>query len=372
MKNQQDVWLENLCLQGVQKEVFPGVAAGFAYRKTNNWQRRISTCGKVCNMREADYVKDGTYFDLASLTKPICTTLGIYHLISAGKITLADSLISNLTQAGGCESITVQDLLSHASGLPAYRAYYRSFIPLTDIRNKKILVSMILQEPLEIAPGEKQIYSDLGFILLGCLIEEVSGLSLDQFFHNVLIKPLGLENELFFLPLKTSGLHHEDNKKFFAATELCPWRKRLICGEVHDEHSWLMGGVAGHAGLFGRVEAVLTICELLVDIWHGRSSHPFIKNDIVKHGLSYRSPGGNWALGFDRPTPGRSSSGHLFSSESIGHLGFTGTSFWVDLQQERIIVLLTNRVNPSRENKKIQEFRPYFHDRVMEKIEEMK
>jgi CubicO group peptidase (beta-lactamase class C family) len=127
-----------------------------------------------------------------------------------------------------------------------------------------------------------------------------------------------------------------------------------------------MGGVAGHAGLFGTAQGVSRLCECLLDVWKGRCIHPAFDPVILRHALEAKNPQGVWSYGFDRPTPGASSSGQFFSAASVGHLGFTGTSFWIDPVQNVVVVLLTNRVHPTRENIQIRSFRPWFHDQIME------
>jgi len=228
--------------------------------------------------------------------------------------------------------------------------------------NQKILEN-ILGESLVYETDSTSVYSDLGFILLGRIIEIVSETELDQLFKEKISKPLGMESQLLFCPI--------DRKKKVerldvAATEDCPWRKSIIQGEVHDEHCWLMGGVAGHAGLFGTIEGVLGLCELLLDVWKGDANHPAFAAELLRYALTQKHPSSGWCLGFDTPTPGVSSSGRFFSPASVGHLGFSGTSFWIDPEKDVIIVLLTNRIHPSRENVKIRQFRPYFHDQLME------
>ena len=140
-------------------------------------------------------------------------------------------------------------------------------------------------------------------------------------------------------------------------------------GEAHDEHCWLMGGVAGHAGLFGTLRGVMGLCAMILDVWNNRGKASFpCGQELLREALTTRHKNGSWCLGFDTPTPGHSSSGQYFSPQSVGHLGFTGTSFWIDPLHDIAIVLLTNRVHPSRINEKIRIFRPYFHDYIMERL----
>jgi CubicO group peptidase (beta-lactamase class C family) len=209
------------------------------------------------------------------------------------------------------------------------------------------------------------VYSDLGYIILGYLIEKIEEKNLATIFKQKICDPLQLTEKLFFLSICP---YLSVKKEKIAATEDCPWRKKLIQGEVHDEHCWLMGGVAGHAGLFGTAESVLVLCETLLDCWQGTKHHPAFTNGVLRHAFEWKKETSNWALGFDRPTPGKSSCGHFISAQSVGHLGFTGTSFWIDPQHNVVVVLLTNRVHPSRENMKIREFRPLFHNTLMNNI----
>lgn len=156
----------------------------------------------------------------------------------------------------------------------------------------------------------------------------------------------------------------------FAATEVCPWRKRLLVGEVSDENAWALGGVAGHAGLFGTARGVFAFVSHLRDIYTKECRKSFVSPEILqlfwtRAGLPEDS---TWALGYDTPSPVGSSAGRYFSQKSVGHLGFTGTSFWFDLQRDRIVVLLSNRVHPTRENEAFKKFRPVVHDLVMEAV----
>ena len=370
MQKQRDVFLSSLCWQGVEEGVYPGAAAALVFREKNQWNKVLSACGHTCSGGAGKAVGRETFFDLASLTKPLCTALACLSLASTNKLDLYSSVralpcCAAYPSHSHWQDIRLVDLLSHCSGLPAYREYYRDFQAVQEVANKGQLLALIQEEALEYQPRSKSLCSDLGYMVLGSIVEEISGLSLDSFFSRILAEPCGLNTGIGFRPIGQAKANTEQ----IAATELCPWRRRLLVGEVHDEHAWLMHGVAGHAGLFGQVEAVATLCTLLVDIWHGRANHANLDSHLVREALAYKTEAGLWALGFDRPTPGQSSSGDSFSATSIGHLGYAGTSFWIDLEREIVVVLLTNRVHPSRENRKIQQFRPYFHNSIMEMME---
>ncbi|NLZ16852.1 MAG: serine hydrolase [Desulfobulbaceae bacterium] len=352
----------------MEEGVYPGATAMVAYKDKKTWNKTVASCGYTQAGGKGFRVDENTFFDLASLTKPLCTALGFCYL--AGATTL--DLNTSVSALACCknypkhwQNIRLVNLLSHCSGLPAYRAYYQDFLPVLQAENKAKLLHLIQHEALAYQVRSQCLYSDLGYMVLGYILEVMSGLPLDTFFSCILADPCGLEADIGFL---SAGSSLDANKPQIAATEQCPWRKRLLLGEVHDEHAWLMHGVAGHAGLFGRVGAVAELCMLLVDIWHKRADHPKLDGEVVRQALGYKTVAGLWTLGFDRPTPGQSSSGDYFSANSVGHLGYAGTSFWMDLEQEIVVVLLTNRVHPSRENKKIQLFRPYFHNRILREM----
>lgn len=372
MQKQRDVFLSALCWQGVETGVYPGAVAALAWNRKRTWKKVVTSCGYTQKGGKGVAVSTDTFFDLASLTKPLCTSLGFVFLEGHTGLDPA----TPLADISCCRhypsqwrNIRLADLLSHSSGLPAYREYYKDFGPMQSKGNKEKLFDLIKQEQLDYAPGVQCTYSDLGYMLLGRILEEMSGRSLDTFFKHAIAGPCGLAADIGFRPIRSVEETNTASAEQIAATEECPWRQRLLVGEVHDEHAWLMGGIGGHAGLFGRAGAVAELCMLLVDIWHGRAVHPNLAANLVRNALSYKTEAGLWALGFDRPTLGRSSSGDYFSPSSVGHLGYAGTSFWMDLEREIVVVLLTNRVHPSRENKKIQQFRPYFHNRIMQELE---
>jgi serine-type D-Ala-D-Ala carboxypeptidase len=322
-----------------------------------------------------------TRFDLASLTKPLVTAILCLWAISSGRFNLDDRIDrfcpASLVPSSKKE-ITLRYLLSHSSGLPAYQPYYLKLITLPASERPSQLLNWILQAPLQSHPGRQTCYSDLGFLLLGIMIEMSLDSSLDQLADQVIFSPLAT-SELEFLRLATSkdpvqapGVDRQRPYPF-AATEHCPWRRRVLQGEVHDENAYCLGGVAAHAGLFGTAAGIY---HLLAHIWGiYRFGHEgLISADLLRIFWQRQSKDteSGWALGFDTPNRRASSAGRHFTPHSIGHLGFTGTSFWMDLEQEVLIVLLTNRVYPTRQNEKIREFRPFIHDLSMEAFYELK
>ena len=304
-------------------------------------------------------------FDLASLTKALVTAPLFMRAVEAGSICLDDSLRRFFPGRvpEDKRSITARSLLSHTSGLPAYAPFYLELVKLPPEKRREALASMLLETPLENPPGKAANYSDLGFMLLGLILERQTGRRLDFLAREFLFSPLGIDELHFRPPTGAAGA--------FAATQSCPWRKRLLRGEVDDENAWALDGVAGHAGLFGTARGVF---ELLSHLWG------IYENDVTSRPSPPISPEtlrlfwtrtglGDWCLGYDTPSPeGYCSAGRFFSSNTVGHLGFTGVSFWLDLQNRVLMILLTNRVHPTRQNDEIRQFRPVIHDIVMKAL----
>jgi len=302
-----------------------------------------------------------TVFDLASLTKPLATTLAVMKLIQQSKLSLEQNLASILPVFKNTEkeNIRIENLLYHDSGFPDYRPYYTSVCELEPGRRKAALRELLVKEPLVHPPGRQVIYSDLGFVVLCWVIEQISGASLDRFVTEHIYQPLGLK-ALFFIPINTNPPHAE-----FAATEKCPWRGILLEGVVHDDNAYSVGGIEGHAGLFGTAEDIFYLLSELMAVHEGDASTGVFDIALMQHFFREKEETGR-ALGFDIPSSVNPSCGRYFSKRTVGHLGFTGTSFWMDLDRRIIVILLTNRVHPSRDNNRIKAFRPKLHDAVME------
>lgn len=302
-----------------------------------------------------------TIFDLASLTKPLATALAVMVLAQQKKVGL-DQRLGDLLPAFKKDrkaSIKVKHLLYHNSGLADYKAFFKKIDHLPLKKRKAALRALLLKEPLVYPIGSRVVYSDIGFMILDWLIEEISGTRLDYFVSEMIYNPLGLVN-LFFIDLKAAR-----QPGVFAATEQCPWRRQLQCGQVHDENAYVAGGVQGHAGLFGTALDVHSLLSHLLSAYHGQPSTQLFQPAMVR--LFFRRlAGSDKALGFDAPSLSGSSSGQFFSRNSVGHLGYTGTSFWMDLDRSIIVILLTNRVHPTRDNEAIKDFRPKLHDAVMQ------
>jgi len=310
-----------------------------------------------------------TLFDLASLTKSVGTSLAVMQLWSQKKIDLDAriGLYHHDIEGTGKEWITIRHLLSHTSGLPAWRPYFREVA--TDARPVSPLemYRRILGEPVEAPLGTKEIYSDLGFMLLGWILECLTGEPLDRLFSRLIFSPLGLSQTGFrriSCQGTPEGIESKDHSAV-ASTEWCPWRGRMLTGEVHDENCYAMGMVAGHAGLFSTAEELDRIMFEVMKGYQGVSR--VFGKEGVRTFLNRQEVAtqGSWALGWDTPSPQDSSSGIYFSKNSFGHNGFTGTSIWMDVDRGVSVILLTNRVHPRRERQGIKQLRQDIHNAVM-------
>ncbi len=352
--------IHRLMQQGVQEGIFPGGALIFS----KSGRILFNEVYGFANLLERRHVRHATYFDLASLTKPIATTLAIMSLVARRKIELDQPLGQILPAFSHTEKERIQilDLLRHTAGLPAYQPYYLEMQGRDLEERKNILHKRLIQEPLVHPVGETTLYSDIGFMILQWVIETVAEADLDEYIYQHVYDPLDV-NGLIFVKSKPY-----ESTSDFAATEICPWRQRLIQGEVHDENAFVMGGIGGHAGLFGTSESVHHLLDVLMGMYLEKQRRAGFQNELVQFFLTPPGSGAR-ALGFDVPSGIGSSCGIYFTkNKTVGHLGFTGTSFWMDLKKAIIIVLLTNRIHPTRGNEAIKSFRPMIHNEIMKTI----
>jgi CubicO group peptidase (beta-lactamase class C family) len=294
-----------------------------------------------------------TIFDLASLTKVLATASLVMRSVEHGELGLDDPIAAHLSEWRGADrsSITIRDLLSHSSGLPAHRDYY---LRLNSVDS---YLRAICAEPLDYVPGSQSVYSDLGFMLVGFILERRRRLA-DRF--DSLKTEIAPGEDLQFLPPEVWS-------RRTAPTEIDWWRGRLIRGEVHDENTAALGGVAGQAGLFGTAAAAGTVARHLLQILVGRVG-AFRAQTIQEFTTRRSDVPGSRALAWDTMLP-TSSCGTLMSPRAFGHTGFTGTSLWIDPERGIYVVLLTNRVHPTRSNTRIQNVRRAFHDAVIRAID---
>lgn len=322
----------------------------------------ISHCGKL--LLEEPYgtlggrgtarVSPETLFDLASLTKVVATT-PCWMIMAARKPGILDLPLAHWFPEAPSdkEAITPRLLLAHSSGLRAWRPYYLH----GDIGSpERLALERIFHEPLAYPPAQGWVYSDLGFIVLAAVVGRETGLTLDSFARENLFMPLGMENDLLFRPASHGNL--------IACT-----RPDEQAGLVNDLNTRAMRGMSGHAGLFGTSQGVTAVAQ---EILRGLSSGSSLFEGRVTKMFSKRAgyvEESTRALGFDTPSQGGSSSGQFFSTESLGHTGFTGTSLWIDPSRDIIVTLLTNRVFMGESDNRIKAFRPVLHDAIMMELQ---
>ncbi|MGB3225000.1 MAG: serine hydrolase domain-containing protein [Desulforhopalus sp.] len=353
--------LDFITSQAMENHVFSACSIGLSISNQSEKESYIfnyGCLGDECGGRPVD---DGTFFDLASLTKPLVTSLSLISLLKEDKLRVEDKL-SNFFDfhSHDKKKISILNLLTHSSGLPAHRPFFLKLLNIPQKQRMEDVVQWILSENLSFEPGTNNLYSDLGFILLGKIIENITGESLDKYWTKKILSPLDLDDSLFFA-----------NKQFkrtpsFVETGTCPWSNKKLCGTVHDDNCRALGGVAGHAGVFGSTRGVLALCDNIEKQFRGERQRQNSDPEYIGKLLS--SKYGNWIFGFDTPTAGGSSSGKYFSKQTVGHLGFTGTSFWIDVERGISIVLLTNRVVYENSLLPIKTFRPLLHDTIMKTI----
>jgi len=324
--------------------------------------------GRTTFDRHAADAAPDTIFDLASLTKVLSTATLTMRAVDSGRLSLDDPVIKWLPDWRGSDraSVTIEHLLTHSAGLSAYLPFFRDHTGRVEFEHA------ICTLPLEYEPGSQSIYSDLGFILLGFILEDAWPRTAAFTGARGAFDPAGSLAEQF---RRVSSFITSDSLAFnpprtwrarCAPTEIDQWRGRLLTGEVHDENCWALGGAAGHSGLFGTAAAVGAFARAVL---RSIAGEPILADITTMHRFIRRTnvPRSSRALAWDTMLP-TSSCGTRLSSTSIGHTGFTGTSLWIDWEQDLYIVFLTNRVHPSRDNNAIRAIRPVLHDAVVEAI----
>jgi len=334
--------------RAIETRAFPAAVVEVGDATQPSWRQAF---GRLRYEADAPRTAADTVFDLASLTKVLATVPIVMQQVERGAIGLDDPVRDYIPAWKGAERavVTVRDLLAHCSGLAAYAPLYEF------CRSRAEFEEAIGGGPLAYPPRAKSVYSDLGFILLGFLIEGERSLA-DRF--DAVRAQMGIVEELQFHPPRLW-------RPRTAPTEFDRWRGRLLVGEVHDENAWALGGAAGHAGLFGTAAAVGQHARHLLQVLDGRAgafTRSTVETFVAPNG---NVPGTSRALGWDTMLP-TSSCGRRMSTGAFGHTGFTGTSLWIDPGRGAYVVLLTNRVHPSRENDAIRQVRPALHDAVME------
>ena len=338
--------LEEYVAQGA----FPGGVVAVGYRGA---LVHLHPFGRLSYDEDAPLVEATTIYDLASLTKVVATTTMAMIMVDEGRLDLDEKVqdFLPLFQGPGKDAVTVRHLLTHRSGIDWWAPLYE------EAKGPEAYLDRIEAMDLVYEPGTDYKYSDLGIILLGEILSRVAGQPLDDFVRERVFEPLAMTDTLY--------LPEEDLLPRIAPTEFDGWRGRLVRGEVHDENAFALGGIAPHAGLFSTAGDLARFCQMLLNggvLEH----HRIVSRKTVE--LFTRRAGDDdsmRALGWDTKSPEKSSAGSLFSPLSFGHTGFTGTSIWVDPDRGLFVILLTNRVHPTRENQLIRKARPAVADAVV-------
>jgi serine-type D-Ala-D-Ala carboxypeptidase len=342
-----------------------GAAPGAVLGVTHRGERFVHATGQL-GADDRRPVTPRMVYDMASLTKVVGLSTVAMLAVQSGELDLDTPVQQYLPQFAGPQKdgVTVRMLLAHTSGLTAWRPLFR------EVHTRDEAFALVDSTPLESTPGTRDVYSDLGAIVLTQLLEARCGERLDSLLEAWVLRPLGMTSTRYLPPATWSDR--------IAPTELDPWRGRVLRGEVHDENAAIMDGVSGHAGLFSSVDDLLTFAEWMMDEWNGETAGrrdgtahrgtaaPTFRRSVVREFTRQQNlvPGSSRALGWDTPSEG-SSAGRLLSASSFGHTGFTGTSIWIDPEQDLFVILLTNRVNPTRQNTKIGAVRVALADAVV-------
>lgn len=349
----------------LQDRAFPGCAVAVGSSQRLLWCRGFG----ALDYKGGPPVTPRTLYDLASLTKVVGTTSVVLALVRDGKLAVNDPLARHLPEflarAHDEEDrrrrsrVTIEHLLTHSAGLPAWKPFYRT------TKSYGELLEAVLETPLEAAPGARTVYSDLGAILLGEAASRAGGRPLDELERSMVFQPLGLRETLRNPPAAL--------RSRCAPTEIPPGARdgSPLQGVVHDENARAAGGLTGHAGLFSTARDVADFARELLRALRGESG--IFPRKLVEGFARRRNlvPGSSRAMGWDTPAD-RGSAGDVLSRRSFGHTGFTGTSLWLDPDRDLYVILLSNRVHPSRENKKIYRVRRALADAVAQAVDRAK
>ncbi len=359
-----DPWtpLQRYLEECLARKAFPGAVVAVGRHDTILYLRGFGHLDYQHGAR----VTTRTVYDLASLTKVVGLTTAMMQLVEEGKVGL-DTPAVRYVPAFRDSTVTVRQLLTHTSGLPAWKPFWQQ------AHSREEMFALVDAEPLEAPPGARMVYSDLGAMVMTQIVERVSGERLDRYLQIHLFRPLGMRDTRYLPPASWRAR--------IAPTEVdTTYRHRLIRGEVHDENAASMGGVSGHAGLFSTAPDLVKFAQLMLRTLRGESSSRRARTRTRDAVTEVHLPGGfvdsatvalftraqdpalsSRGLGWDTPSP-NSSAGSRLSPRAFGHTGFTGTSLWIDPGQDLFVILLTNRVHPTRQNEQILQVRPRVAD----------
>jgi len=385
--------VSELLSKGVDDEVFPGAVLLVGHRGKVLF---FESVGKNClpEFGEPTSMSKDTVFDIASLTQPVITAMVMARLVDENKFKLEERVSRFIPSFGvhGKSEIKVKNLLDHSSGLPHWLPIFEELVELNTSSRFGIIGSAAAKEHTynvlhRLNPKNKtakaQLFSDLGYIILGEVIERATGALLNKAAYKSIFQPLEIKSTSFIdLSLIRRGTLQAVSD-IIAPTELCPWRKRMIWGEVHDDNAWAMGGISGHGGCFSTALDLHTIVSHLLSGFYGESEflskkvvreflYPWIHSEIDQSSFDSEIISNaalaehRWRYGWEGVNEDNGMDQAGLSPFAVGHSGFTGCSVWLEPKAGIDIILLSNRIHPSRNNKKIKSFRPEIHKAIVD------
>jgi CubicO group peptidase (beta-lactamase class C family) len=345
--------VDSIVYAGISDSAFSAAQVAIVKDGMLVWEKAYGKYSYDAASRE---INGNALFDLASVTKVIATTSAVMKLYDRGLLGLDDPVARYLPafNDGAKAAITIRHLLLHRGGFPPFRKFWEF------CADGSAMMDSVFATPLVAPPGDTTIYSDLGFITLGKIVEKISGMTLSDFVQKEYFAPLGMENTMYRPP--------RDLRWRAVATEYdSVWRKALVQGTVHDENAEFLGGVSGHAGLFSTAGDLAVFVQMLINrgTYDGKR---YLEDSTIAAFVETRREGQQRWLGWDMKSPKGSSAGALFSASSFGHTGFTGTSVWIDPERKLGVIFLTNRVHPTRANAKLFKIRPVLHDTIVKAL----
>ena len=347
--------LDSILVAAIRDSAFPAAQLAVVKDGIMVYNRSFGTYTYEPASRE---ISSSTLFDVASVTKVIATTSAMMKLYDEGRLSLSDPVSRYIPQFSGGkkDSVTIRHLLTHSAGLPPFKKLWEI------CKTKEEALDTVFGCQLIYSPGDSMVYSDLGFITLGKVVEKITGMPLDEYVRQTFFQPLGMNNTGF---TPTEAIFSR-----IAPTEIATtWRKKTVQGTVHDENAGLLGGVSGHAGLFSNVSDLAVFMQMLMN-GGTYGGVRYLSDTTVSLFIRKQSARSTRALGWDTKSPTGSSAGSRFSMSSFGHTGFTGTCIWADPERNLFVVFLTNRVHPTRATSKIHKVRPTVHDAVVQALME--
>jgi CubicO group peptidase (beta-lactamase class C family) len=351
--------------EGLAQGVSPGFVVGY-WSQSSPGEAFLTAIGSRRMLPSIQPMKIDTIFDLASVSKIYATATLAALLVDRGWLNY-DAEVREFFPDYRYEGIRIRHLLSHTAGFAAWAPFWEKMrvqfapkpVELVSVpERQKMAREWVLGTAPEVPPGERVLYSDISFLILGFVLEGITRMPLDQAVRHFVWEPLGAENSYYVHV--TNGVKDRDEN--VAATEDSDWRGGILQGQVHDDNCWAMGGFAGHAGVFGDARDLMHYARRLFSGFISAKTLDQMWRPVSEPFNSERT------LGWDMPSKTGSMLGTAMSHKSVGHWGYTGTSLWLDPEEKFAVTLLSNRVHPSRENILIRTFRPRFHDALMEDL----